>query len=160
MIRAAFATEPRTARPGQTGEQPLFCCPRCTRTCRSVFLLGPTACLVCHGLAYGSTRETEAERADRAAWKAYRRLDPDGSHRQRIGAPRIMDAPAPPRLKGMHQRTYRRLCRDWRATRERARMLNRAELLALAGRVTGDKSRLESAEEWREHARWLADRNS
>lgn len=137
------------------GHQPFFRCPSCDRPCRTVFVLGPTACRKCHGLAYDSTRQSEDERAIRAAWTAYRRLDPDESYRRQVGSPGVLNAPTPPKRIRMHQTTYRRLCREWRQARERAQLLSTAAVLGTLARLSGDRDQIASAAQWREAARQL-----
>ena len=75
-----------------------FECPGCNR--RSRILYGPRfRCRLCHGLWYESQFESRAQRANRRARKIRRRLG---------GSDCLMEE-FPPRPRGMHWATYRRL---------------------------------------------------
>ena len=138
------------------GEQPLFVCPACRRDRRSIFVNGPTACCECLGLAYPSTRENEAERAERRARRIWRRLDPDGTRPPRRGMLGLALS-APPKPRGMHWRTYDRLARRYRHAVEVAHAHHMAGLAMLVQRLDGaEPLGGVSADDWRADARDLA----
>lgn len=82
------------------GERVWFRCPGCLAR-RAVLRMyrGRFRCAACHGLAYSSTRERGMLRAARRAEKLQQRIE--------VGSSLL--EPLPPRPKGMHRRTYRRL---------------------------------------------------
>lgn len=91
------------------GDRTWFRCPGCGG--RRAVLYGAAGrfrCRACHGLAYASTREGEADRHRRRSGDLRRRLGSDPE-----------DVPLPPKPRGMHRRTYGRIVREI-AERERA----------------------------------------
>ena len=91
------------------GWRPWFHCPvaahgvSCGRRVAILYGAGKYfACRHCYRLAYPSTREDAPSRA----------LTKAQAIRVRLGGTANMLAPFPPRPKGMHWRTYDRLCRE------------------------------------------------
>lgn len=85
------------------GTRQWFLCPVAGCGQRVAILYGGTvfACRHCHGLAYPSQRETSADRALRRAEHI----------RERLGWPSgVLNGSGWGKPKGMHQRTYDRLC--------------------------------------------------
>lgn len=74
-------------------------CPGCARRCRTVFGGSVFRCRLCHGLRYESQYEPPFARAASRSHKL----------RQRLGQVAGLDEFFPPKPKGMHWRTYRRL---------------------------------------------------
>ena len=106
------------------GTRRWFECPGCNR--RSRILYGPRfRCRLCHGLTYESQFESRAQRANRRARKIRRRLG---------GSDDVMDE-FPPRPRGMHQATYRRLEALAAAMDERWE----AAVMTLVGRCRGGR---------------------
>ncbi len=88
----------RSTKTSLAGIRRWFECPGCNR--RTRILYGPRfRCRLCHGLSYESQFESRAQRANRRARKIRRRLG---------GSDCLMDE-FPPRPRGMHWATYRRL---------------------------------------------------
>lgn len=83
------------------GRRPWFICPvrDCGRRVAVLYGGGVFACRHCYRLAYGSQRETADYRALRRAQRI----------RMRLGGSGRMSDEFPPKPKGMHWRTYRRL---------------------------------------------------
>jgi len=84
------------------GQRPWFCCPneRCRRRAAVLYLTRDgLLCRLCLHLAYPSQREDRAGRLLTKAQKIRMRLGGSGNMFQRF----------PPRPKGMHRNTYRRL---------------------------------------------------
>ncbi len=94
----------RTARPGLDRSRRWLVCPLCDHDRATLFLVehlhAAWACRVCADLGYVSDRLDRGRRAARRARNVRRRLGGQGS----------LLAPRPPRPKGMHHRTYARLC--------------------------------------------------
>ncbi len=101
-VRERVAIETTPCRYG--GERAWFLCPRCFGRRAVLFSVGGRfRCRDCHGIAYSSTRETDADRAARRAMDLQKRL---GGHKHgTIYAP----GPKPP---GMHWKTYERICHE------------------------------------------------
>ena len=76
-----------------------FACPACARRCRILYGGARFRCRHCNRLRYESQFESAAQRANRLARKIRRRLG---------GSEGLMDE-FPPRPRGMHWATYRRL---------------------------------------------------
>ena len=88
----------RSTKTSLAGIRRWFECPGCNR--RSRILYGPRfRCRLCHGLSYESQFESRTQRANRRARKIRRRLG---------GSDCLMEE-FPPRPRGMHWATYRRL---------------------------------------------------
>ena len=81
------------------GQRQWFRCPGCHRQCRILYGGPRFRCRLCHGLSYESQFESRAQRANRRARKIRRRLG---------GSDCLMEE-FPPRPRGMHWATYRRL---------------------------------------------------
>ena len=82
------------------GRRPWFLCPGCGRRVAILYLWHPFMCRQCLLLAYPSQRESRAERM----WRRVDRL------RRRLGWPRDGFTSSGPRPKGMHRKTFARLC--------------------------------------------------
>ena len=85
------------------GERPWFICPGANCGRRVAVLYGPGRyflCRQCYDLSYESQREGKANRALRRAQKI----------RERLGGSANMMEPFPERPKGMHLKTYMRMC--------------------------------------------------
>jgi hypothetical protein len=85
------------------GERPWFICPGADCGRRVAVLYGPGKyflCRHCYDLSYESQREGKANRALRRAQKI----------RERLGGSTNMMEPFPERPKGMHLKTYMRMC--------------------------------------------------
>ena len=96
------------------GQRSWFLCPArgCGRRCTNLYGGRIYACRLCYRLAYLSQRQSLS---DRASDRAERLLD-------RLGwadMATIFD-PAPPRPKGMHEQTYRKLAAKYEAARYEA----------------------------------------
>lgn len=91
------------------GQRPWFVCPGCgTRKAVLRSVGGRFRCNACHGIAYSSTRESAHDRALRRAHEVRRKLGEGPGpvwHR-------------PPKPKGMHWKTYWRLCQTFDRTDE------------------------------------------
>jgi hypothetical protein len=87
------------------GARPWFHCVACNRRVAKLFLAAPDGfrCRHCYGLAFESQREPLRLRGLTMARKIRALLGGDAN---------ILD-PLPPRKKGMHQRTYKRLARRY-----------------------------------------------
>ena len=81
------------------GQRQWFRCPGCHHQCRILYGGPRFRCRLCHGLSYESQFESRAQRANRRARKIRRRLG---------GSDCLMEE-FPPRPRGMHWATYRRL---------------------------------------------------
>ena len=81
------------------GQRQWFRCPGCHRQCRILYGGPRFRCRLCHGLQYESQFESRAQRANRRARKI----------RQRLGGSDGLMEEFPPRPRGMHWATYRRL---------------------------------------------------
>jgi hypothetical protein len=81
------------------GQRQWFRCPGCHRQCRILYGGPRFRCRLCHGLSYECQFESRAQRANRRARKIRRRLG---------GSDCLMEE-FPPRPRGMHWATYRRL---------------------------------------------------
>ena len=81
------------------GQRQWFRCPGCHRQCRILYGGPRFRCRLCHGLSYECQFESRAQRANRRARKIRRRLG---------GSDCLMEE-FPPRPRGMHHATYRRL---------------------------------------------------
>jgi hypothetical protein len=93
------------------GERPWFLCPArgCGQRVAVIYGGGIFACRKCHQLAYPSQREDHADHAGRAV----RRLD---RLRDRLGWPGgVLEGAGWGKPKGMHWRTYERLCNEYDA---------------------------------------------
>jgi hypothetical protein len=76
-----------------------FRCLTCSLPCRVIYAGSHFRCRRCHGLQYQSQYERPFTRATNRAQKLRDRLDKSDA----------LDDPFPPKPKGMHWRTYRRL---------------------------------------------------
>jgi hypothetical protein len=81
------------------GRRRWFKCLSCERRCRILYGGELFRCRKCHGLRYESQYEPSFGRAATRALKIREKLGDDGG----------LDDPFPPKPKGMHWRTYRRL---------------------------------------------------
>ncbi len=81
--------------------KPYFECPACFRRCEILYIINSVACRSCHGLKYQSQKGTAWTAANTAKRIRKRLGDNTGS----------VWADIPPRPKGMHHNTYRRLKR-------------------------------------------------
>lgn len=102
--------------PCHYGGERVWCrCPGCgSRRAVLYSVHGRFLCVPCNGLAYSVTREEPLYRYGRRGEKIMERLgaEPDW----------VLDwYVPPPKPKGMHWRTYERLCREWFAVRDAAR---------------------------------------
>jgi hypothetical protein len=86
-------------RNGFGGYRRWFRCLSCSCPCRVIYAGGHFRCCPCHGLIYQSQYERPFTRATNRAQKL----------RDRLGKSDAIDDPFPPKPKGMHWRTYRRL---------------------------------------------------
>jgi hypothetical protein len=86
-------------RNGFRGYRRWFRCLSCSRPCRVLYGGSHFRCRHCHGLKYQSQYERPLTRATNRAQKL----------RDRLGKTDAIDDPFPPKPKGMHWRTYRRL---------------------------------------------------
>jgi len=78
-------------------------CPNCNR--RVAVLWGaPWLCRACHGLAYRSSQRSKGNRALDRGWDLRERFGPEDED----DCGELFDPPERP--KGMHRRTYERLC--------------------------------------------------
>jgi hypothetical protein len=84
---------------GFGGYRRWFRCLGCSRRCRIIYGGSHFRCRRCHALKYQSQYERPFTRATNRAQKL----------RDRLGKTDAIDDPFPPRPKGMHWRTYRRL---------------------------------------------------
>lgn len=99
------------------GERRWFFCPNCRRRCAKLYGGARFLCRQCYGLGYASQAEDAPNRLLRRAQKLRMKLGGDG----------CVDEPFPDRPKGMHRRTFDRLCSQldlleadmWRATIQR-----------------------------------------
>ena len=93
------------------GSRPWFLCPAmgCGRRTATLYGGRVYACRQCYHLAYLSQRQS---RSDRAADRAERLLEKLGW----ADIATVLD-PVPPRCKGMHERTYRRLAAQYEKAR-------------------------------------------
>lgn len=82
------------------GERAWFLCPHCGRRCAILYGGARFLCRGCHGLGYESQSEDRPNRLLRRSQKL----------RTRPGGSGDMTEPFPERPKGMHRRTYERLC--------------------------------------------------
>lgn len=89
------------------GGRPWFSCPGCGRRSRTLYGGKRFLCRLCSGFAYATCREEPWERKLRRAQDIRMGLGGDGN----------ACAPLPPRPKGMHERTYRRLRYAYEAAR-------------------------------------------
>ncbi len=107
------------------GSRPWFLCPRCFGRRAVLFGVGGRfRCRGCHGLAYSSTREGEADRRRRRADELRRRIGcKPGPHS------------APWKPKGMHWRTYERIVEEINAREYEAQIAFSAETDALIARL-------------------------
>lgn len=81
------------------GQRRWFVCPACQKRCRVLFGGGLFRCRDCQDLRYESQYEPGFARATAQAHQL----------RTRLGQSGPLDAPFPPKPKGMHWQTYRRL---------------------------------------------------
>jgi hypothetical protein len=81
------------------GQRQWFECPGCRRPCRLLYRGHRVLCRRCHGLRYSSENEGAFGRAIGRAQRLRMRLG---------GSPSLVE-PFPPKPKGMHWKTYRRL---------------------------------------------------
>ena len=81
------------------GQRQWFRCPGCHRQCRILYGGPRFRCRLCHGLRYESQFESHAQRANRRARKI----------RRRLGGSECLINEFPPKRRGMHWATYRRL---------------------------------------------------
>ena len=81
------------------GSRQWFRCPGCHRQCRILYGGPRFRCRQCHGLRYECQFESRAQRANRRARKI----------RQRLGGSDCLMDELPPKPRGMHWATYRRL---------------------------------------------------
>lgn len=81
------------------GRRHWFACPNCRRHCRILYGGPQFRCRCCRGLRYESQYEPHFSRATSQAHKL----------RERMGHIGSLDDPFPPKPKGMHWSTYRRL---------------------------------------------------
>ena len=107
------------------GERQWFDCPGCRRRCRILYGGPRFRCRLCHRLAYETQFESRGQRANRRAHKIRRRLG---------GSDCLMDE-FPPRPRGMHWATYRRLETMAAAADERWE----AAVMTLVGRASGHR---------------------
>lgn len=97
------------------GKRRWFLCAKCLRRTGAIYLPHLTSwwgCRSCHGLRYWSQRLGRLDRLTRKADKAWRRLG---------GSPEPVfpfDERPPAKPKGMHWRTYERLCHQYKARRQ------------------------------------------
>jgi hypothetical protein len=93
------------------GKRAWAICPRCSRRVAILFdRAGQFGCRTCCGLTYSSRQETPKFRSIRKARKM----------REKLGGGESLVAPFPPKPKGMHWATYRRLGRRYDAAVARA----------------------------------------
>ena len=81
------------------GTRPWWFCPSCGRRCAVLYGGRRFLCRHCHGLRYRSQNENKGERLLRKAERI----------RARLGGSGVVFDVFPPRPKGMHKKTYRRL---------------------------------------------------
>ncbi len=116
--------------PCHYGGERVWCrCPGCgSRRAVLYSLYGRFVCVACNGLAYSSTREEPLYRYGRRGDKIMDRLGAEGEWVLRWIIP-------PFKPKGMHWRTYERLCQEWFAIRDAANADYEAGLLRLIERT-------------------------
>ncbi len=91
---------PITETPTQFGgHRKWLVCPACSKRCRIIYGGSYFRCRTCHGLKYESQYENVISRTASQRHKLRNRLGQKGS----------LDDPFPPKPKGMHWKTYRRL---------------------------------------------------
>ena len=116
--------------PCHYGGERIWCrCPRCgSRRAVLYSLHGRFQCVPCHGLAYSVTREEPLYRYARRGEKILERLGAEPEW--------VLNWYVPPfKPRGMHWRTYERLCREWFAVRDAARADHDAGMMRLVERV-------------------------
>ena len=89
----------RSTKTSLGGQRQWFRCPGCHRQCRILYGGPRFRCRLCHGLRYESQFESRAQRANRRARKI----------RRRLGGSECLINEFPPKRRGMHWATYRRL---------------------------------------------------
>lgn len=100
------------------GSRPWFLCPGCGSRRAVLYSVGGTfRCRACHDLAYSCTRESSTDRAFRRSQEARKKL--------LTGPGSVWHQPRRP--KGMHWKTYWRICREF----ERAELAMATDLLRL-----------------------------
>ncbi len=93
------------------GQRPWFLCPYCSARVGKLYqrsLRGTLACRRCHQLTYVSCQVSEDEQLNLKNVKLRRKLGARGDDLSGF-------APLPQRPKGMHQRTYERICHQLQA---------------------------------------------
>ena len=117
------------------GTRPFFICPgvvnwiACGRRVAKIYAGGRYfLCRHCYRLAYASQCEGKWDRALRRVNKI----------RIRLGGEHGLDAPFPPRPKGMWRRTYERLCETAFEAEERADEAFAVQAAQLLARIDGD----------------------
>jgi hypothetical protein len=83
------------------GKRPWFVCPGCERRVAKLCIAEQFRCRHCLDLAYDSQQKSLKNRSLHTAWKI----------RHALGGSESLADQAPPKPKGMHWRTYDRLCR-------------------------------------------------
>lgn len=113
------------------GQRPWFLCPRCSARVGKLYqrsLRGTLACRRCQQLTYVSCQVSEHEQINLENVKLRRKLGARGDDLSGFGL-------IPERPKGMHQRTYQRICRQLEANELKYISLMHRQMLKLCPRL-------------------------
>jgi hypothetical protein len=87
------------------GRRHWFACLSCGRRCRILYGASHFRCRICRGAKYESQFESEPLRISSRRWRIRRLIEERAGHAWPLG----LDDDFPPKPKGMHWHTYRRL---------------------------------------------------
>jgi hypothetical protein len=116
------------------GQRPWFLCPCCSARVGKLYqssLRGTLACRPCQQLTYVSCQVGEREQLNLENVKLRRKLGARGDDLSGF-------APFPERPKGMHQRTYERICRQLQANELKYQSFLNRRMLKLCQRLAGE----------------------